>query len=156
MNRFLCAIVFLLIPVVTAFSQTPVECLILKYENTPEAKHIVVSGAKMTLVRNFLKSTPVASIASEVDEVAVLKMGSVPAKLQSEFLSELHKALVGYDYYGQHNTKNGVVDIYVLKDTGKSDKNISELVIYNPKLYSLNCLHGSFTTSQLLQLARRE
>ena len=55
-------------------AQTPVEKVILKYEDASGARNFIAQGLKMTLARNLLKSTQVAPVASDVDQLYVLKM----------------------------------------------------------------------------------
>ena len=52
-------------------AQTPVEKVMIKYEDVQGAKNFVAQGIKMTLARNLLKSTQVAPIASDVDELYI-------------------------------------------------------------------------------------
>ena len=115
-------------------AQTPVEKVMIKYEDVQGAKNFVAQGIKMTLARNLLKSTQVAPIASDVDELYIF----------------LKSALKQYDYYGTQPSKNGEVEVYV-HHTGP--QTVDELVIYNPEIYSLNSLYGHFTVSELLTLA---
>ena len=135
---------------VTMKAQTPVEQLIIKYEDVQGAKNFVAQGIKMTLARNLLKSTQVAPIASDVDQLYILRMGGTSQSERLRFLSDLKSALKQYDYYGTQPSKNGEVEVYV-HHTGP--QTVDELVIYNPEIYSLNSLYGHFTVSELLTLA---
>ena len=132
-----------------AYSQTPVEKVIIKYEDVSGARNFIAQGLRMTLARKLLKSTPVAPIASEVDELAVLKMEGTSQKVRLDFVADLDHALKSYDYYGKQQTKNGEVDIYILRCGPDSAE---ELVIYNSGIFSLNSLHGDFTIEELLEL----
>lgn len=132
----------------TAVAQTPVEDVIFKYENVSGARNFIAKGARMVMARALLKNSPVASIASDVNELAILKMENAPQETRTEFADTLMSVLKDYDYYGKQSTKNGIVDIYVLHGNGF----IEELVIYNPGIWSLNSLRGDFTAEQLLEL----
>lgn len=142
-------VILLFVAVVAAYAQTPVEALISKYEDVQGARNFIASGARMALARGLLKKTQVAPIASDVDELAVLKMADAPEHSRDMFASDLKAALKEYDFYGRQETKNGEVDIYILRSTGDY---VKELVIYNPSILSLNSLYGTFTEKQLLQL----
>ena len=90
-----------------------------------------------------------AAIAADVDELAVLKMGNVSEGERKQFESDLHDALKGYHYHGQEQSKNGLVDVYLLMAGGDE---VEELVIYNPEIFSLNSLKGLFSVKSLLSL----
>lgn len=137
--------------VYAADAQTPVEKVILKYENVSGAKEFVAQGGRMALARSLLKRTPVAPVASDVSELAVLKMENASRQSQLLFERDLKEALKDYEYRGRQDSKNGMVDIYVLY-SGK-DK-VRELVIYNSAILSLNSLYGSFSVDSLLELEK--
>lgn len=128
---------------------TPVQEVIFKYANSQGARNYIAEGLKLTLARKLIRTTPLAPIASDVDEVAILKMEDVPRNIRARFVRDLDDALESYKSYGTHPSKNGDVDIYILPAAGNR---VVELVIYNPEIYSLNSIHGNFTISQLLQL----
>lgn len=134
-------------------AQTPVETVISHYEDVRGAKYFIATGGKMAIARSLLRNTEVAPIASEVQKLAVLKMQNVVPYIRGEFVDELDEALKKYEYYGQQDTKNGVVDIYVLPSDSDT---VRELVIYNPSIDSLNSLYGSFSVQTLLQLDKRK
>lgn len=151
---FMFRILLLIIAVMTVSAailsaQTPVEKVILKYEDASGARNFIAQGLKMTLARNLLKSTQVAPVASDVDQLYVLKMEGTSQAERLRFVSDLNEALKQYDYYGRQPSKNGEVDVYV-HYTGPDT--IDELVIYNPEIYSLNSLFGHFTAQELLAL----
>lgn len=130
-------------------AQTPVEKVILKYEDASGARNFIAQGLKMALARNLLRSTPVAPVASDVDQLYVLKMEGTAQAERLRFVSDLNEALKQYDYYGRQPSKNGEVDVYVHYTSPDS---IDELVIYNPEIFSLNSLCGHFTPQALLAL----
>lgn len=131
------------------FAQTPVEKVIVKYEESEGARSFIAQGLKMTLARKMLNKTPVAPVSSKVEELYVLKMQNVSQSIRLNFISDLNRALKSYEYHGKYDTTNGEVDIYILRSG--LDK-VEELVIYNPGIFSLNSLYGTFTAEELLEL----
>ena len=154
-TRIIFSIISVLVCAVTSaqtsvqHDQTPVQEIIFKYAGTQGARNYIADGLKLTLARKLMRSTPIAPIAPDVDELAILKMEDTPANIRSRFVRDLDDALKDYDSYGTHPSKNGDVDIYILRS---GPTRVVELVIYNPEIYSLNSVHGTFTLSQLLQL----
>lgn len=149
MYRLTFILMTLLVCTYDIYAQTPVERLISKYEDVQGAKEIDAQGAKMAIARVMIRQTPVAPIASEVDQVYVLKMGGASRQYQSLFLKDLNQTLKSYDYIGKHNSMNGMVDVYILKSGSQT---VKELVIYNPELCVLNSLKGSFSLEELQKL----
>ena len=133
-------------------AQTPVEKLVLKYEDTDGAQNFIAQGVGMSLARRFLKSTQVAPIAPDVDQLYILKMGNTSPNIQQMFVRDLAVALRSYEYYGKQPSNNGEVNIYIHK-TGPDT--VDELVIYNPVIYSLNSLYGHFTVQELMDLEKK-
>ena len=103
----------------------------------------------MKLARALIERTNLASIAQNVDELAVLRMEDAAPEARLHFVAELHEILKGYDYYGRHPSKNGEVDVYVQHPQSGL---VKELVIYNPAIYSLTSLYGHFTVAELQKL----
>ena len=66
-------------------AQTPVEKVVLKYEGADGARNFIAQGVSMSLARRFLKSTQVAPIAPDVDELYILKMGNTSRNIQQMF-----------------------------------------------------------------------
>jgi len=128
---------------------TPIEKLIVRYSDVKGARDFIAVGGKMAVARSLIRATPMAAIAADVDELAVLKMGNVSEGDRKQFESDLHDALKGYRYHGQEQSKDGLVDVYLLM---ASENLVSELVIYNPETYSLNSLRGPFPMSELLEI----
>ena len=137
---------------VRLFSQTPVEDLIIRYEDASGARNFMAQGLKMTLARKLLDATPLAPVAPDVERLYVLKMAAVTQSVRLHFVSDLHATLEKYEYYGTHPSKNGTVDIYILRSDPET---VEELVIYNPAIYSLNSLYGHFTMQELLSLDKK-
>lgn len=130
-------------------AQNPMEELIAKYADVKGARDFVASGSMMGIARGFIRKYPVAPIADDVKELAVLKMERTAEQVRIDFQKELDQVLKSYEYYGKQETKMGIVDVYVLKT---SPETVSELVIYNPSIWSLNCLYGEFSVKSLLDL----
>jgi hypothetical protein len=105
----------------------------------------------MILARRLLKSTQVAPVAQDVDELYILKMQTASQSAQEKFARDLSLALKSYEYYGKQPSKNGEVNVYIHR-MAPGSSNIDELVIYNPEIYSLNSLIGQFTASQLMKM----
>lgn len=149
-NKFLSFTIAIICATAGLLAQTPVEQVIVKYEDTEGARNFIAQGLKMKLARNLLNNTPVAPISSDVDELYVLKMQNASPNTRLSFVSDLKEALKPYEYYEVQDTKNGEVEIYVL--CSGQDK-VEELVIYNPGIFSLNSLHGDFTVDELLEIS---
>ena len=151
-KRLLFILTLLVIASVRLSAQTPVEKLVLKYEDTDGARNFIAQGVSMSLARRFLKSTQVAPIAPDVDQLYILKMKNTSPDIQQMFARDLAAALRSYEYYGKQPSKNGEVNIYIHK-TGSDT--VDELVIYNPAIYSLNSLYGHFTVQELMNLEKK-
>ncbi len=152
-KKYILIVSLIVLGTVLMSAQTPIENLIVHYEDVPGARNFIAGGGRMAIARSLLKRTPVAPIASEVEKLSVLKMENVSSAIRKEFVDELDAALRKYEYYGHQETKNGEVDIYVLPSGSET---VSELVIYNPAIYSLNSLYGNFSVQTLLKLNQQE
>ena len=139
----------MLVSVMSLHAQTPVEDVILNYEDAKGARSFIAQGVRMALARQLMKTTQVAPVASDVEKLYVLKMDGTDSDERSKFVHDLYGALADYRYYGQCPTKNGEVDVYYMPN-GKD--NVQELVVYNPATFSLNSLYGDFTYEQLIAL----
>ena len=128
---------------------TPIEKLIVRYSDVKGARDFLAVGGMMAMARSLIRATPMAAIAADVDELAVLKMENVPDGERKQFESDLHETLKGYRYHGQEQSKNGLVDVYLLM-VGSDE--VEEVVIYNPETFSLNSLKGLFSVKLLLSL----
>ena len=147
---FLCAVVVLLNVDFIVLAQTPVENVIFEYDDVQGARDFIAQGGpRLMIAKNFLKTTNLASLAPYADEVYVLKMGNASSGNKAAFHKNLQAALKTYEYQGIHPSKNGDVEVYVNRG---SDGYISELIIYNPELYTLNVLRGSFPVDDLLKI----
>lgn len=128
------------------YAQTPVEKVIYKYENAQGARNFIAQGVKLDLARRLMRTTQVAPIASDVDLLAILKMQGAPQNIRVSFVHDLDDALKSYESYGKQPSKNGEVEVYVLRS---GPDTVEELVVYNPAIYSLNSFHGHFTVNEL-------
>lgn len=152
MFRYVSLILMLMLAAAVRLSaQSAVEKVIVKYEDTDGARYFIAQGPKMILARRLLKSTQVAPVAQDVDELYILKMQSASQSAQEKFVRDLSVALKSYEYYGKQPSKNGEVNVYIHRMAPGSAQ-IDELVIYNPAIYSLNSFVGQFTASQLMKL----
>ena len=149
LRRFLFTTLLFIVASVLLSAQTPVEKVILKYADADGARNFIAKGVSMSLARRFLKSTQVAPIAPDVDQLYILKMASASQDIRQIFARDLSVALKSYEYYGKQPSKNGEVNVYIHKT---SPDTVDELVIYNPAIYSLNSLYGHFTVHELLNL----
>ena len=150
-KRLLFLLTLLVIASVGLSAQTPVEKVILKYEDADGARNFIAQGLSMSLARRFLKSTQVAPIAPEVDQLYILRMGGTSQNVRQMFARDLSLALRYYEYYGKQPSKNGEVSVYIHRD---GPETVDELVIYNPAIYSLNSLYGHFTVQELMSLEK--
>lgn len=150
--RIIFAIALLSVSVSVAAQHTPVESLIQKYQESPGAKSFVAQGIKMFLARKLLEQTEVAPIADDVKVLYVIRMEGSPKGTRLHFISEMYEVLETYHYYGTIPAKSGTVDIYLKYS---SPETVEELVIYNPEIYTLNSLFGTFTMQELLELSEQ-
>ena len=132
-------------------AQTPVEKVILDYSDVPGSRKFIAQGMGMILARKFIRSTQVAPIASDVDQLYVLKMQGASQSTRDDFIRDLQAALKSYEYYGEQPSNNGQVSVYVHY---LSHDAIDELVIYNPAISSVNSLYGHFTAPELMKLKK--
>lgn len=128
------------------YAQTPVEKVIYKYEDAPGARNFIAQGVRLNLARRLMMTTQVAPIASDVDLLAILKMQGASQNVRIRFVHDLEDALKSYESYGKQPSRNGTVEVYILRD---GPDTIEELVVYNPAIYSLNSFHGQFTVGEL-------
>ena len=133
-----------------AAGQTPVEKVVMEFEGVEGARDFIAKGGpRLMIAKNFLKTTNLASLASDADQIYVLKMGAASQQDKAAFLEKLHAALKTYEYHGMHPSKNGEVEAYINRS---DDGYITELVLYNPESYVLNVLYGNFPINVLQQI----
>lgn len=153
LKRFILIITILAGAASCLYAQTPIEKLVMKYEDVKGARDLVAKGARMDLARPLIRKTSLAPIADNVDELAVLKMQNASQQDKARFLKDLNAALKSYQYYGKHESKNGMVDVYVLPP---ENGYVRELVVYNPAIYSLNSVYGKFTVKSLVEISKEK
>lgn len=146
-------LVFLAMMLVSsAWGGTPVEDIVLKYEDVDGAKSLIAQGFVMKMARPLLKSYSIAPLADKVQGMSVLRMDKVDVEDREVFLDDMNKCLSLYVYVGKSDSPNGVVDAYVhLSAPDVAD----ELVVYNPKLVALYSLKGEFTAEELLKISKK-
>lgn len=133
-----------------ASALTPVEGLVPKYSDVKGVRNITVRGARMALARPVLRTYPVAPIADLVEDLAILKLERASEHIRRGFETDLAASLDGYQYCGKHVSKDGgIVDVYVLLS---SPEVASQMVVFNPEIYVLNILNGTFPVEVLLTL----
>lgn len=130
-------------------AQTPVQDLMDRYRNVSGADYFEASGIKMVLVRPALMASPLSPLAYDVQSLRVLQMDKASEASRQKFEDALSESLLSYDKYGEHESPNGMVMVYVMF-AGK-DK-VSELVIFNPARCALNDIVGPFSVQSLEKL----
>lgn len=148
-GKYLLSLTLWAVSLAMVHAQTPIEKLIIKYEDVKGSRELVLSGAKIAFARGLIRQTQVGSLADDVDELAVIKMENASDQDKARFRDDLVVTLKSYQYCGKHNGKNGVVDVYISPPHGEI---VKELVIYNPAIYTLNSLYGEFTVDDLMKL----
>ena len=84
-------------------AQTPVQEVIFKYVGTQGTQNFIAQGFKLDLAKKLMLSTPIAPIASDVDELAILKMQGAAGNIKVRFVHDLDDALKSYESYGTHH-----------------------------------------------------
>ena len=133
-----------------ASAQSPVETLISSYDDVHGVKTYEMKGMMMTLVRSNIRKSPMKPLADNVEEASILMMKKASDQEKAKFLSSLRAALTSYQFYGKKPGMDGaIVEVY-----GSPVKNetVSELIIFNPEIYSLFSLRGSYSIAELRAL----
>ena len=104
----------------------------------------------MALVRSNIKKSPMKPLADNVEEATILMMKRASDQSKAKFLSSLRAALKSYQFYG----KKPGMDGYIVEVYGNPVKNgiVTELIIFNPEIYSLFSLRGSYSIAELRAL----
>lgn len=145
MKRFI-IIVGLLLIAVSSMAQTPVQGLIDKYKGSSGASFNEASGLELFFARPILKASPLAPVVSDIEQIAILRMGNVSVKIKDAFIKDLYTVLRSYSPYGERQSPNGTVRVFAKVNR---DGHISELVIFNPGQCILNDVCGDFTVASL-------
>ena len=104
----------------------------------------------MALVRSNIKKSPMKPLADNVEEATILMMKRASDQSKAKFLSSLRAALKSYQFYGKKPGMDGsIVEVY-----GNPVKNgiVTELIIFNPEIYSLFSLRGLYSIAELRAL----
>lgn len=135
----------------TASAQSPIETLIASYDDVHGVKtYDMKGGPMMALVRSNIRKSPMKPLADDVQEASILIMKKASDQSKAKFLSSLRAALKSYQFYG----KKPGMDGYIVEVYGNPVKNgiVTELIIFNPEIYSLFSLRGSYSIAELRAL----
>ena len=134
------------------FAATPAEGLVQKYKDAKGARDLVAGKTLLRLVRPMMEDYQIAPIAHKVEQLAVVRLDKSSQEVKDRFLNDLKNTFSRYSYGGQSVTKNGTVDVYVHMI---SDNLADELVVYNPEIFALYSLNGSFTREELEKIQKK-
>lgn len=136
----------------TLFAGTPAEEVVEKYKEMKGARNLVAKGVLIRMARPLMKDYQIAPLAHKVEELSVLRIDKAEPVIREQFLKDLQIVLDQYMYAGQSVTRNGVVDAYVhLARPDVAD----ELIVYNPKIYALYSVSGTFTAEELMKIQKK-
>ena len=136
----------------TLFAGTPAEEGVEKYKEMKGARNLVAKGVLIKMARPLMKDYQIAPLAHKVEELSVLRIDKAEPVIREQFLKDLQIVLDQYMYAGQSVTRNGVVDAYVhLARPDVAD----ELIVYNPKIYALYSVSGTFTAEELMKIQKK-
>lgn len=154
MKRIIIALIFL-IAGISLNAGTPAEDLMDSYAKDKGVQVIHAKGGLMAFARGAIRKTPLGPLADVVQVVTVCKMPKATADLKAEFLQKLRVILKEeYVYYGIKPGEEGrPVEVY-----GCPVRNnlVKELVVFNPKDYSLFSLIGDFGVEELKNLDKKK
>ena len=136
----------------SVYAGTPAEELVENYKDVKGARNLVAKGALVRMVRPMMKDYQIAPLAHKVEELSVLNVDKISPEIKTLFLRDLKDALGQYIYAGQSVTRNGIVDAYV--HMGATDV-ADELVVYNPEIFTLYSLSGTFTRQELEKIQKK-
>ena len=137
----------------TASAQSPIETLIASYDDVHGVKtYDMKGGPMMALVRSNIRKSPMKPLADDVQEASILIMKKASDQSKAKFLSSLRATLKSYQFYG----KRPGMDEYIVEVYGSPVKAgaVSELIIFNPDIYSLFSLRGSYSVAELQSLEK--
>lgn len=136
----------------TLFAGTPAEEVVEKYKEMKGARNLVAKGVLIKMARPLMKDYQIAPLAHKVEELSVLRIDKADPVIREQFLKDLQIVLDQYMYAGQSVTRNGIVDAYVhLARPDVAD----ELIVYNPKIYALYSVSGTFTAEELMKIQKK-
>lgn len=154
MKRIIIALIFL-VAGLSLNAGTPAEDLMDSYAKGKGVQVIHAKGGLMVFARGAIRKTPLGPLADVVQEVTVSKMPKASAELKAEFLQKLRRILKeGYIYYGIKPGEEGrPVEVY---GCPVQNNIVKELVVFNPKDYSLFNLIGDFCVEDLKNLDKKK
>ena len=144
--------ILMILCVSALFAATPAEGLVQKYKDAKGARDLVAGKTLLRLVRPMMEDYQIAPIAHKVEQLAVVRLDKSSQEVKDSFLNDLKNTFSRYSYGGQSVTKNGTVDVYVHMI---SDNLADELVVYNPEIFALYSLNGSFTREELEKIHKK-
>ena len=144
--------IMMILCVSALFGATPAEGLVQKYKDAKGARDLVAGKTLLRLVRPMMEDYQIAPIAHKVEQLAVVRLDKSSQEVKDRFLNDLKNTFSRYSYGGQSVTKNGTVDVYVHMI---SDNLADELVVYNPEIFALYSLNGSFTREELEKIQKK-
>ena len=144
--------IMMILCVSALFAATPAEGLVQKYKDAKGARDLVAGKTLLRLVRPMMEDYQIAPIAHKVEQLAVVRLDKSSQDVKDRFLNDLKNTFSRYSYGGQSVTKNGTVDVYVHMI---SDNLADELVVYNPEIFALYSLNGSFTREELEKIQKK-
>ena len=144
--------ILMILCVSALFAATPAEGLVQKYKDAKGARDLVAGKTLLRLVRPMMEDYQIAPIAHKVEQLAVVRLDKSSQEVKDRFLNDLKNTFSRYSYGGQSVTKNGTVDVYVHMI---SDNLADELVVYNPEIFALYSLNGSFTREELEKIQKK-
>ena len=144
--------IMMILCVSALFAATPAEGLVQKYKDAKGARDLVAGKTLLRLVRPMMEDYQIAPIAHKVEQLAVVRLDKSSQEVKDRFLNDLKNTFSRYSYGGQSVTKNGTVDVYVHMI---SDDLADELVVYNPEIFALYSLNGSFTREELVKIQKK-
>ena len=144
--------ILMILCVSALFAATPAEGLVQKYKDAKGARDLVAGKTLLRLVRPMMEDYQIAPIAHKVEQLAVVRLDKSSQEVKDRFLNDLKNTFSRYSYGGQSVTKNGTVDVYVHMI---SDNLADELVVYNPEIFALYSLTGSFTREELVKIQKK-
>lgn len=154
MKRIIIALIFL-IAGISLNAGTPAEDLMDSYAKDKGVQVIHAKGGLMAFARGAIRKTPLGPLADVVQVVTVCKMPKAAADRKAEFLQKLRVILKEeYVYYGIKPGEEGrPVEVY---GCPVQNNLVKELVVFNPKDYSLFSLIGDFGVEELKNLDKKK
>lgn len=134
---------------VTISAKTWAADFIDTYKDCKGARVINVKGAKLALARPFLSKRMIGPVMDHISAITLLTMQDASDEDREHFVNDIPSALEPYVYYGQWNSLDGTVDVYVMTEGSEL---VKELVVFNPGICTIYSLCGDFPVDSLLNL----